>query len=398
LILRNRHPRLLYLRAGDIVPGEVTKIDEQGVWIRSVHSESSIVPHDKIKAVELSLDNARVPGLSKAKRDRLLTLPRLQKDSPPTHLIGSTSGDYLRGRLVSMDDETVKVEVRLEVREVPRSRVARIIWLHPESLKAQDNKDKVEEREKASGEDAGLRVQAVCRDGIRLTFSPERVADGMLFGKSDVLGTCQVKLKDLDQLLIGKGIEQGTTALAFRQWILNPAPEPNVTRAEGGDAPPVRSSGMASALVGKPAPDFELDLLSGEKFRLAGSKGKVVVLDFWATWCGPCLQAMPQVDRVTQEFRDQDVRLIAVNLQETPKQITAMLERQKMNLTVALDREGRVAELYKANAIPQTVIIDRDGSVARLFVGSSPRLGDELRDALKAVLSGAAKDQPIKQQ
>ena len=64
---------------------------------------------------------------------------------------------------------------------------------------------------------------------------------------------------------------------------------------------------------------------------------------------------MPQVERVTQEFRDQGVQLIAVNLQETPKEITAMLERHKLDLTVALDRDGVVAEKYAANAIPQTV-------------------------------------------
>src|SRR4029077_7944685 len=142
---------------------------------------------------------------------------------------------------------------------------------------------------------------------------------------------------------------------AYQQWKLKDAPEPREAGGEDGQSPTGRTPGTASALVGKPAPVFELELLGGSKFRLAEHKGKVVVLDFWATWCGPCLQAMPQVDRVTQEFRDQDVRLIAVNLEETPKQITAMLERQKMNLTVALDREGRVAEKYKASAIPQTV-------------------------------------------
>ena len=82
------------------------------------------------------------------------------------------------------------------------------------------------------------------------------------------------------------------------------------------------------------------------------------------------------------------MQLVAVNLQEAPKQITAMLERHKLDPTVALDRDGAVAEKYGANAIPQTVIIDRDGKVARLFVGGGPHLGDQLRDALKAVVKG----------
>ncbi len=65
-----------------------------------------------------------------------------------------------------------------------------------------------------------------------------------------------------------------------------------------------------------------------------------MVLDFWATWCGPCIQAMPQVERAAGEFKEQGVRLVAVNLQETAEQVTGMLERQKLKVTVALDRDG----------------------------------------------------------
>jgi peroxiredoxin len=95
---------------------------------------------------------------------------------------------------------------------------------------------------------------------------------------------------------------------------------------------------------------------------------------------------MPQVERVANEFRDRGVQLVAVNLQEEPKQITSMLQRHKLNPTVALDRDGTVAEKYAANAIPQTVIIKADGTIARLFVGGGPHLGDQLREALDAVL------------
>jgi peroxiredoxin len=95
---------------------------------------------------------------------------------------------------------------------------------------------------------------------------------------------------------------------------------------------------------------------------------------------------MPQVERVTKEFHDRGVQLIAVNLQEDPKQITAMLQRHNLSPTVALDRDGAVAEKYAANAIPQTVVIKGDGTVARLFVGGGPHLGDQLREALNAAL------------
>ena len=68
--------------------------------------------------------------------------------------------------------------------------------------------------------------------------------------------------------------------------------------------------------------------------------------------------------------------------------MTALLERQKLNVTVALDRDGRIADQYNAVAIPQTVIVDRQGKIARLFVGGGSHLEDQLREALKAVLAG----------
>ena len=376
--------KALYLRSGDVIPSEITSIDENGVSFRTALSASTFVPHDKVKAVELAVSADPAIKLNKAKRDRLLTLPRMQKENPPTHLIRSRNGDYLRGRLIKMDGSNLQVEVRLEPKDIPRERLALIVWLHPDEL------DPARKTAAPSPAGSGTRVQAVCNDGIRLTFLADRFSGDTLSGKSDVLGPCQVFLKDVGQLLIGGGIDKAAEGLVYQQWKLQNATEPKAFQADSGSSSTGRPLGTESALVGKPAPDFELELLGGSKFHLAQTKGKVIILDFWATWCGPCLQAMPQVERVAGEFRDRDVQLIAVNLQEAPQQITSMLERHKLHPTVVLDRDGAVAEKYAANAIPQTVIIDRSGMIARLFVGGGPHLDDQLRDALDAVLKEPA--------
>ncbi|MHC5538040.1 TlpA family protein disulfide reductase [Singulisphaera rosea] len=379
--------RSLHLRTGDVIPSEIVKIDEQGVTFKSALTENTFVPHAKIKAVELAKESAPSIRLSKVKRERLLTLPRMQKDSPPLHLIRSKEGDYLRGRVVAMNEKTIQVEVRLETKEVPRDRVSRIIWLHPDELESTKGQAKEETPQE------GTRVQVLRSDGIRLTFLAEQLSKETLLGTSDVVGTCRVQLKEVDQLLIGNAIEKEASQLAYQQWKLQHAPEPK-DDPTGGDASG-RPAGTESPLVGKLAPDFTLKLLDGRPFTLSQGHGKVYVLDFWATWCGPCLQAMPVVERVTDEFREKGVELIAVNLQESAKQVTALLERQKLKVTVALDLEGGVAHLYGAYAIPQTVIIDAQGKVTHLFVGGGPHLEDQLRNALKSALGEAVPTEPV---
>jgi thiol-disulfide isomerase/thioredoxin len=378
----------LYLRSGDVIPSEITRIDETGVFFRTALSASTFVPHDKVKAVELTQQGETTIKINKPKRERLMMLPRMQKENPPTHLIRSRSGDFIRGRLIKMDEHTLQVEMRLEPKDIPRDRLALIVWLHPEEILASRKAAPPTRRE------AGTRLQAVCNDGIRLTFHAQQLVGDTLSGKSDVLGPCQVRLREVDQILIGDGIEKAAAQLVYQQWKLQNAPEPKAAQDDGGPSSGGRLPGTESALVGKPAPDFELELLAGAKFHLTQNKGTVVILDFWATWCGPCLQAMPQVERVAAEFHDRNVRLVAVNLQEDAKQISAMLERHKLRPEVALDRDGVVAEKYAATAIPQTVIIDGEGTVVRVFVGGGSHLGDQLRDALASLFKQSSAKQP----
>jgi thiol-disulfide isomerase/thioredoxin len=375
--------RSLHLRSGDTIPCEVLGIDEKGVTFKTPLSDATFVAHDRIKSVDL-ITLPRAPQLDEAKRDRLLTLPRLQKGSPPTHLIYSRNGDFLRGRLLEMDDKRLKVEVRLETRDIPRDRVAQITWLHA---------DELADRKAAPPSPAAARVtrvQTVRGNGDRLTFVAQKADHRTIWGTSEILGACRADLGDVDRLLFGSAIEQEAAELASHVWKLHHAPEPKFAQAEAGGQSDGRSTGMESPLVGQPAFAFRLDQLDGSRFQLADHKGRVVVLDFWATWCGPCLETLPLVEGVVREFAERDVKLIAVNLEEQPEQIKAVLGRHKLKVAVALDRDGAVAAKYTVTAIPQTVVVDRDGKVARLFVGGGKKTAEALRKALQDLGVGKA--------
>lgn len=143
------------------------------------------------------------------------------------------------------------------------------------------------------------------------------------------------------------------------------------------------------ALINKPAPTFALDTVDGAKFDLASLKGKIVVLDFWATWCGPCTMALPILNEVSNSFKDKDVVFLAVNVQETPEQIKNFLDKNNLKITVGMDPEGKVAELYQVRGIPQTVIVGKDGNVAQVVVGFSPDLKESFTKELSNIVAGS---------
>jgi thiol-disulfide isomerase/thioredoxin len=377
----------LHLLTGDVIPCSDMTIGEEGVTITTAVVDAKLVPHKLIKAAEI-LPKAPAPKLKKAKKERLLTLPRLQKSSPPTHLLCAKTGDFLRCRLIDMNDVRVKVEVQLEEIEIPRERVAQIIWFHPEEMEqtvsAPATEPMTPETPAAPDMTPGTRVHVLRRDGNRLTFQADKIDETTISGSSEVLGGTRFELADLDQILFGQSIEAAAATLAYQQWRLRPAMEPLVAQAmEGGEDGP---TGTESLLVGKPAPDFELDLLAGGKFKLSEHRDEIVVLDFWATWCGPCMQTMPLVEEAMKEFEGAPVRLVAVNLEEPASEVKSVLDRHKLSMTVALDQDGITARKYEANAIPQTVIVDREGKVHRLYVGGGDAMVDSLKTSLREML------------
>ncbi len=145
----------------------------------------------------------------------------------------------------------------------------------------------------------------------------------------------------------------------------------------------------ANDLRGEPGPAFQLaSLEEGQSVSLADLEGQIVVLDFWATWCGPCVRGLPKVSGVVAEFADQGALFVAVNQREDADTIRDFLQRQDLeHLTVALDTDGDVGDAYGVGGIPHTVILDRDGVVRFVHVGFGPGSEDRVRDDIEAILA-----------
>ncbi|NUM52762.1 MAG: DUF2092 domain-containing protein [Candidatus Hydrogenedentes bacterium] len=145
----------------------------------------------------------------------------------------------------------------------------------------------------------------------------------------------------------------------------------------------------AAALLGKAAPSFTLNGLDGKPIDLSEYLGKnVIVLDFWATWCGPCVRSMPVLVDVTDSFKDKGVVFIAVNLGEESEDVRRFFQELKLTANVALDVEKTAAQHYLVDPIPQTVLIGKTGNVEAIHVGASPVLRQELKSQLSKLVAG----------
>jgi hypothetical protein len=212
---------LLILRTGETLPCRVEAIDEEGVRVRLPGGEPVTVAADLVQAVELLPTAGRpIPG---EKFRSLTMLPRSQRHRPPTHLLRSVEGDYLRGRLLAMDARTIRIAIDADPRGtplvVPRADVARLIWLHPETLDA----DWVPPQPLRG---RGLLVESVSGGDARLEMMATGVDGNLLTGSNAVIGPCRIDLEAIDRLLVGGEVEASPGLVPYSQWKLEPAPEP----------------------------------------------------------------------------------------------------------------------------------------------------------------------------
>jgi thiol-disulfide isomerase/thioredoxin len=130
--------------------------------------------------------------------------------------------------------------------------------------------------------------------------------------------------------------------------------------------------------IGRPAPVFKLPDLNGREVSLDQFRGKIVMLDFWATWCNPCRMTMPLVEKLQKEYPNNMV-LLAINLQETKDVVREYMRQQNLGSQVLLDEEGSVGKTYGTEAIPMQVLIDKTGIVRDIKTGFDPRMLPQLR-------------------
>ena len=124
--------------------------------------------------------------------------------------------------------------------------------------------------------------------------------------------------------------------------------------------------------IGSKAPDFELYDLDGDAHKLSDYRGKPVLLNFWATWCGPCRSEMPHLEEVYSEWKDEGLTFFAVNVGESSTEVIPFMEYYGFNMPVLLDNARTVMRKYGVSGIPTTYFVDEDGIIQNRVVGAFP--------------------------
>lgn len=138
--------------------------------------------------------------------------------------------------------------------------------------------------------------------------------------------------------------------------------------------------------VGSPAPDFALKSGSGENLRLSEYRGRVVMVNFWASWCGPCRQEMPVLDDLYQRYQPDGFQLLSVNIDSDVEKARDMASETRVSFPVLYDTRRKVAELYQPDAMPLTLLVDREGVVRYLHEGFKPGAEQAYLDHIRTLL------------
>jgi thiol-disulfide isomerase/thioredoxin len=165
------------------------------------------------------------------------------------------------------------------------------------------------------------------------------------------------------------------------------AQNPALSTALSGTAKAFDEAGLRLLRERVSPRDFSLSALEGETGTLSSYKGKVVFLNFWATWCGPCRVEMPSLEAVYNKFSDKGLEMLAVNCAEDNAAVRSFIKNEGFSFPVLLDLDGRISANYGIQSIPTTFLIDRDGMIILRLVGSIDWNTPKIHAALESLLS-----------
>ncbi len=148
----------------------------------------------------------------------------------------------------------------------------------------------------------------------------------------------------------------------------SPTPQPTVTATP---APTPRTITTRVQRESKVAPDFEVETFDGETLRLSDLNGKVVVLNFWASWCPPCRWEMPFFETMWQEYRDRDVVFVGIAMSDTLENVQAFAKEAGVTYPVALDTTNEIVRAYEILSLPTTFFIGKGGTIERRLAGAA---------------------------
>ena len=172
-------------------------------------------------------------------------------------------------------------------------------------------------------------------------------------------------------------IAVGALLLAWRLPIGRPAPTADSPYAEMGV---VRYKGAPQA------PDFSLPTLEGQTVTLSALRGRVVFLNFWATWCPSCREEMPSIERLYRALGDQGLVVLAVDVEESPERVVKFVKDFRLGFPVLLDAGSHVFSSYGAPGLPTTILIDRKGRVIGGALGPREWASDAGRALMRTLL------------
>jgi peroxiredoxin len=132
---------------------------------------------------------------------------------------------------------------------------------------------------------------------------------------------------------------------------------------------PTEKTVSTSMQTGKAAPDFQLDSPDGQKVSLSSFKGKTVLINFWATWCGPCVGEMPLLQEVFSEYSSKGLVLLGINSGESASKVSSFLQRYQYNFPVLIDNNNEINMIYNIKYLPTTLLLDKDGMIIQSKVG-----------------------------